>query len=110
MKLLFDQNLSHHLVAELATEFPESVHVRNAGLASSPDEQVWEYAATNGLTIVSKDADFEQRALLRGSPPKVIWLRVGNSSTSAVTYLVRSRRTKSFEFAAEPSASFLALS
>jgi predicted nuclease of predicted toxin-antitoxin system len=32
MKLLFDQNLSHRLVALLAGEFPGSQHVRNAGM------------------------------------------------------------------------------
>ena len=110
MRLFFDQNLSYRLVAELAAEFPESVHVKDAGLASSPDEEVWAYAATNGLTIVSKDADFEQRALLRGSPPKVIWLRVGNSPTAAVATLLRSRQAEIEAFDADASASFLALS
>ena len=110
MRLFFDQNLSYRLVAELAAEFPESVHVKDAGLASSPDEEVRAYAATNGLTIVSKDADFEQRALLRGSPPKVIWLRVGNSPTAAVATLLRSRQAEIEAFDADASASFLALS
>ena len=29
MKLLFDQNLSHRLVSQLAAEFPGSTHVRD---------------------------------------------------------------------------------
>jgi predicted nuclease of predicted toxin-antitoxin system len=33
MKLLFDENLSHRLVAQLGAEFPGSVHVRDVGLA-----------------------------------------------------------------------------
>jgi len=37
MKLLFDQNLSHRLAARLATEYPGSEHVRNVGMARSPD-------------------------------------------------------------------------
>jgi predicted nuclease of predicted toxin-antitoxin system len=110
MKLLSDQNLSHRIVEELATEFPESVHVRDVALASTPDEQVWVWGETHGLTIVSKDADFEQRALLRGGPPKVIWLRVGNSSTATVAALLRSRRAEILAFDADDSASFLALS
>jgi predicted nuclease of predicted toxin-antitoxin system len=36
MKLLFDQNLSHKLAAELAAEFPGSAHVRECGTASAP--------------------------------------------------------------------------
>ena len=44
------------------------------------DSQVWDYAAVNRLTIVSKDADFSDRVLLdaAGSGPRVIHIRVGN--------------------------------
>jgi predicted nuclease of predicted toxin-antitoxin system len=110
MKLLFDQNLSHRLVNQLTSEFPGSEHVRNAGLASAPDPDVWNYAAKNGFMIVSKDADFQQRALLFGHPPKVIWLRVGNCSTPAVETLLRSRLADIQAFEADADASFLALS
>jgi predicted nuclease of predicted toxin-antitoxin system len=40
MKLLFDQNLSHQLVTQLAADFPASSHVRDAGLATAPDPDV----------------------------------------------------------------------
>jgi predicted nuclease of predicted toxin-antitoxin system len=110
MKLLFDQNLSFRLVAQLAAEFPASEHVRNIGLASAPDPAVWAFAAANGFTIVSKDVDFQQRALLLGHPPKVVWVRLGNCSTDAVAALLRSSQTVLREFDADPSASFLALS
>jgi predicted nuclease of predicted toxin-antitoxin system len=110
MKLLFDQNLSHRLVAQLAAEFPGSAHVRDAGLATSPDPDVWAHAAANGFVIVSKDTDFQQRALLYGHPPKVIWVRLGNCSTAAVAALLRSRFADIEAFEADPTASFLALS
>jgi predicted nuclease of predicted toxin-antitoxin system len=110
MKLLFDQNLPHRLVGQLAAEFPGSAHVRDAGLAAAPDLEVWTYAAVNGFVIVSKDTDFQQRALLHGHPPKVIWVRLGNCSTAAVAVLLRSRLADIQEFEADPVASFLALS
>jgi predicted nuclease of predicted toxin-antitoxin system len=72
MKLLFDQNLSHRLVALLAAEFPGSEHVRNLGMAAASDPAIWAFAQQAGFAIVSKDVDFEQRALLFGHPPKVI--------------------------------------
>ncbi len=109
MKLLFDQNLSHRLVGLLAAEFPGSAHVRDAGLSSAPDPNVWAYAAANGFVIVSKDADFQQRALLYGHPPKVIWVRLGNCSTSAVAALLKMRFTDIEAFEADLLASFLAL-
>ncbi len=111
MKLLFDQNLSHRLVVHLAAEFPRSVHVRDdVGLAAAPDPDVWAYAAANGFLLVSKDTDFQQRALLYGHPPKVIWVRSGNGPTAVVAALLRSRLTDVAAFETDPTASFLALS
>jgi len=79
MKLLFDQNLSHRLLARLGDLFPESAHVRAAGLEQADDRQIWEYAKANGYGIVSQDADFAERSRLYGPPPKVVWLRCGTS-------------------------------
>ena len=58
VKLLFDQNLSHRLVATLARQFPGSVHVRDLGLQHADDATIWEFAKADGYTIVSKDDDF----------------------------------------------------
>lgn len=110
MKLLFDQNLSHRLVGLLAAEFRDSTHVRDAGMAAAPDADIWTYAAANGFVIVSKDTDFQQRALLYGYPPKVIWVRSGNCTTASVAALLRSRLADIQAFEADPDASFLALS
>lgn len=110
MKLLFDQNLSHRLVALLAAEFPGSQHVRDVGMAAASDPVVWAYAAREGLVIVSKDTDFQQRAVLRGHPPKVVWVRMGNCSTADVEVLLRTRLADLVAFEADPAASFLALS
>jgi predicted nuclease of predicted toxin-antitoxin system len=70
MKLLFDHNLSPLLVRSLADTYPGSIHVRDVALHMADDETVWDYAAQNGLTIVSKDADFHQRSFVRGHPPR----------------------------------------
>lgn len=110
MKLLFDQNLSHRLVGLLGREFPGSLHVRDLGLAAAADTAVWQYALENGFIIASKDTDFQQRALLRGCPPKVIWVRLGNCSTADVEMLLRSRMRDLVAFEADPAASFLAIS
>lgn len=110
MKLLFDQNLSHRLVRLLAAEYPGSTHVRDFSLEAAPDPMVWSHAATQGFMIVSKDTDFQQRALLYGHPPKVIWIRLGNCTTIAVADLLRARIADVQAFEADPVASFLVLS
>jgi uncharacterized protein DUF5615 len=58
VRLLLDQNLSPGLIDLLADLYPGSQHVRNVGLGAANDEQVWSYAAREGLAIVSKDTDF----------------------------------------------------
>jgi len=63
LKLLFDQNLSYRLAEFFSGEFPGSLHVRDVGLASATDIEVWEYAKRLGFTIVSKDTDFSQKEL-----------------------------------------------
>lgn len=42
------------------------------------DREIWLDAKANGLVIVTKDADFSQRALVEGPPPPVIHVRLGN--------------------------------
>jgi predicted nuclease of predicted toxin-antitoxin system len=109
VKLLFDQNLSHKLVAELTSEFPGSKHVRELGLANSDDDAIWEHAKQQGFVILSKDSDFHQKSFLLGHPPKVIWLRLGNCSTTTIVRTLRSSSAEVAEFAAHPEASFLVL-
>jgi len=109
VKLLFDQNLSPRLPGMLATEFPCSAHVRTFGLAAVPDPAVWSLAIAGGYAIVSTDSDFEQRALLLGFPPKVVWLRIGNCSTSTAAMLLRIRLPDLIAFDADPAASVISL-
>lgn len=42
------------------------------------DSEIWNYATTHRLVIVSKDADFSDRIIIRTPPPKVVHLRFGN--------------------------------
>ena len=42
------------------------------------DEQIWDYATLNNLTIITKDSDFSNRVILHEPPPKVIHIRFGN--------------------------------
>src|ERR1043165_1244153 len=69
--------------------FPDSVDVRALGLSEVGDQAIWDYAKETGLTIVSQDVDFAEMATLLGPPPKVIWLRAGNQSTSVLSILLR---------------------
>jgi predicted nuclease of predicted toxin-antitoxin system len=109
VKLLFDQNLSRHLVTRLADLFPDSSHVASLGLDTASDREVWDYAADQGFAIASKDSDFRQLAFLLGPPPKSIWLRVGNRSTSAIAMLLTESAEAIEEFAKSEESALLVL-
>lgn len=53
MKLLFDQNLSYKLVRSFSDEFPGSAHVRDLGLASAVDIEVWELCKTKTAGVLA---------------------------------------------------------
>jgi predicted nuclease of predicted toxin-antitoxin system len=73
-KYLIDANLPYYLSLWNTDDY---IHLNDLD-DSWTDEQVWDYAVENGLTIVTKDSDFSNRILLRDPPPKVIHIRFGN--------------------------------
>jgi predicted nuclease of predicted toxin-antitoxin system len=89
LKLLLDQNLSPKLAGRLGGLFPGSAHVLTLGLDQASDDEIWDHARDHGFTIVTKDADFDNMGVLRGSPPKILWLLIGNCKTSEVEDLLR---------------------
>ncbi len=107
--LLFDQNLSPHLVDRLADLYPNSVHVSVIGLDTASDRTVWEYARQHDYIIVTKDADFSELGLLLGFPPKVIWIQRGNCSTRDIELLLRENYGVISALSDEPNISILAL-
>lgn len=109
MKLLLDHNLSHRLVARLADAFPDSTQTRLLDFTRAADTEIWFYARTHGFSIVTKDNDFAELAVLRGAPPKVIWLRTGNCSSSAVERLLRAKYVEIIDFDDDPERVVLEL-
>lgn len=107
MKLLFDHNLSPQLPRHLAHLFPDATHVRALGLQSADDVDVWNLALRDGLTIATKDSDFEQRSLLYGYPPKVVCLKVGNCSNATVRELLTRHAPAIDEFHRDEAAALL---
>jgi predicted nuclease of predicted toxin-antitoxin system len=102
VKLLFDENLSPRLVREIASIWPDSNHVDPLDMRGATDEAIWSFARDNSFTIVSKDDDFRSLALVRGAPPKVVWLQVGNASTSRVATLLRGNASNLNAFSLDP--------
>ena len=109
MKLLLDQNLPRQLAGDLQASFPGTAHVWHLGLAEASDGDIWDYAAEKGYSIISKDTDFINLALLNGHPPKVIHLQVGNCATETIRKLLLSSSSSIHDFLNDPIESLLIL-
>ena len=108
-KLLFDQNLSPKLIKKLADLYPNSDHLDLLGLGTADDVLVWEYARRNGFVVVTKDADFADLSVLRGFPPKVVWIRRGNCSTIDIEGILRDHYPEIEDLAADSTSGILTL-
>jgi predicted nuclease of predicted toxin-antitoxin system len=91
MKLLLDQNLSPRLVRRLTDLYPNSRHVMEVGLDRSLDKEVGNYARQHEYLIVTKAVDFSELSLMKGFPPKVIWIRRGNCSTHDIETILQEK-------------------
>jgi predicted nuclease of predicted toxin-antitoxin system len=56
----------------------EATHVDLENLKSSPDPDIWAWAAANRAVVVSKDQGFLSRLQI-GIQPKVLWINWGNT-------------------------------
>ncbi|HRY31619.1 MAG TPA: DUF5615 family PIN-like protein [Bacteroidales bacterium] len=102
MKLLFDQSISYRVVKGLQNIFPFAIQVRELKLENSTDREIWEFAKREGYTIVTFDSDFYDLTLVLGIPPKVIWLRFGNTSTDHLIKILIENHSYIKEFIENP--------
>ncbi|MEO0770184.1 MAG: DUF5615 family PIN-like protein [Cyanobacteria bacterium J06649_4] len=109
MRLLFDHNLSPRLVTRLADLYPDSQHVFLLDMGEASDREIWNYAQQHNFTVVTRDSDYNDLSLLRGFPPKVIWIRRGNCSTANIEALLRAAEKAIEEFGQSSSSGVLTL-
>lgn len=73
-KYLIDVNLPRYFSLWASDEYEHVVNIND----ELKDSEIWLYAKQQHLTIVSKDADFSELALLNDPPPRVIHIKFGN--------------------------------
>lgn len=73
-KFLVDVNLPYYFSLWNNKDY---IHVKDLN-EKWTDQQIWDYASKNNLTIITKDADFTFKALAVKNFPRVIHIRVGN--------------------------------
>lgn len=88
MRFLFDQNISHRILKLIPKEYSESTTIKNEGLINASDKEIWEFARSNEYIIVTQDSDFKDLNSLYGFPPKIIWIRTGNTETQSIVNIL----------------------
>ena len=89
LKLLFDQNISPKIIRQVESGFAGSKQVRHVGLEDASDVTIFDYARKHNFTIVTFDSDFVDLNIIKGIPPKIIWLKTGNLTTKSISELLR---------------------
>lgn len=102
MSLLFDQNISFRIVQKVQIMFPNSKQVRELGLEGMSDDTIWKFAKQNNFTIVTFDSDFFEISNLKGHPPKIIWLRTGNTTTNNIIEILQLKSETIIDFITNP--------
>ena len=96
--LLLDENISYRITKDLSSSFSGIKYIKDFLNYGASDDAIWETAFANNLTIVSFDSDYEDMLILRGFPPKIIWLRMGNSTTHKIVQIIRNNQLLITEF------------
>jgi len=91
MKLLFDQNISYRLIKRINENYPNAKQVKELGLENATDNYIFDFAKKNEFSIVTFDSDFCDLSILRGFPPKIIWIRTGNTTTKNLEIILKKK-------------------
>ena len=108
MNLLFDQNISFRIISKIQSNFPQAKQVRQLGIEDYSDFEIWKFAKENDFTIVTFDADFFELSNLKGHPPKIIWLRFGNTKTDFLADIINTKKVLITEFISSNSLAEIA--
>ncbi|MBX3163807.1 MAG: DUF5615 family PIN-like protein [Bacteroidetes bacterium] len=98
MRLLFDENLSFKICKKIADVLPDARHVSDIRLNGVSDIEIWRYAKDNDFCIVTFDSDFIDISVLHGFPPKIIWLKTGNTTVESIAQKLKSQAKSIIDF------------
>jgi len=93
-----DAQLSPDLAPWIARHFKIEAHaVRELGLKTAKDHEIFQAARKAGAIIMTKDSDFLSLLERHGPPPQLIWITCGNTSNARLMDIL----TKNFDQATQ---------
>lgn len=72
--------------------------LRDLGLRDADDTEIFTKAREQEVIVLTKDKDFAEMVVRLGSPPKVIWLRCGNTAEARLKDLLSAHLSEALEF------------
>ena len=83
MILWIDAQLSPALALWIAKHYQIETHaVRDLGLKTAKDHEIFQAAREAGAIIMTKDSDFLSLLERYGAPPQIVWITCGNTSNA----------------------------
>lgn len=67
-------------------------------MEDSSDLEIFQFAKLNEFSIVTFDSDFFDLSLMKGFPPKIIWIRTGNLTTKSIFEIFLTHKNQINEF------------
>ena len=93
MRFLLDEIISWRLTKLLAPDFGDVTHINQTKLGEASDDYaIWDFALKDNRCIITNDDYFHSLFAVRGYPPKVILLRMGNQSTKNFAAVLLAKR------------------
>lgn len=97
-----DAHLSPRLAAWIQLHLGHnSTALRDLGLRDAQDADIFHKGKEADCIILTKDKDFAEMVARLGSPPKVIWLRCGNTSESHLKELLTEHLQEALDYLAD---------
>jgi len=85
-----DAQISPSIADFIEKEFGvAAASARRLGLLRANDTEIFDAARTAQAIVLTKDGDFVLQLERYGPPPKIVWLRCGNTSNSHLRELLK---------------------
>jgi len=87
-----DAHLSPKIAKWLKSELGlEACSLKFLGLQEADDEVIFRAARKADIIFLTKDQDFAEMVIRLGFPPRVVWLRVGNTTEENLKEILSDR-------------------
>ena len=84
MRFLVDAQLPPALARMLTERGHHAEHVVDIASGDTPDTVLWQYALDHDAVIITKDEDFADLVTRSDIAPRIVWVRLGNTTRRAL--------------------------